>query len=82
MAISDTKLRGLHGKPYDGPSELTDADGLGIRITPKGVISFQYRYRFNGKQHRLGIGRYPEVSLRDARLKVGEFKGVLETGKD
>ncbi len=82
MAISDTKLRGLHGKPYDGPSELTDADGLGIRITPKGVISFQYRYRFNGKQHRLGIGRYPEISLRDARLKVGEFKGVLEIGKD
>ncbi len=82
MAISDAKLRGLHGKPYDGPSEVTDADGLGIRITPKGVISFQYRYRFNGKQHRLGIGRYPEVSLRDARLKVGDFKETLEFGRD
>ncbi len=82
MAISDTKLRGLQGKLYDGPSELTDADGLGIRITPKGIISFQYRYRFNGKQHRLGIGRYPEISLRDARIKVGEFKESLAAGKD
>lgn len=82
MAISDTKLRGLHGKPYDGPSEITDADGLGIRITPKGIISFQYRYRFNGKQHRLGIGRYPEISLRAARLKIGEYKEALELGRD
>ncbi|QGY31269.1 tyrosine-type recombinase/integrase [Pantoea cypripedii] len=82
MAISDTKLRGLHGKPYSGPSEITDADGLGIRITPKGVVSFQYRYRINGGQHRLGIGRYPGVSLRDARIKVGEYKKLLSLGVD
>lgn len=77
MAISDTKLRGLHGKPYAGPAEITDADGLGIRVTPKGVISFQYRYRLNGRQHRLGIGRYPAISLRDARVKVGEYKELV-----
>ena len=82
MAISDTKLRGLHGKPYSGPAEITDADGLGIRITPKGIVSFQYRYRINGSQHRLGIGRYPAVSLRDARIKVGEFKDLLAQGFD
>ncbi|PZL89539.1 integrase [Pantoea graminicola] len=82
MAISDTKLRGLHGKPYSGPAEITDADGLGIRITPKGIVSFQYRYRINGSQHRLGIGRYPAVSLRDARIKVGEYKALIAEGID
>ncbi|HGT1158616.1 TPA: hypothetical protein ACMUU2_003032, partial [Salmonella enterica subsp. enterica] len=24
MTISDTKLRSLYGKPYSGPSEITD----------------------------------------------------------
>ncbi|WP_249928170.1 hypothetical protein, partial [Escherichia coli] len=28
MALSDTKLRGLYGKPYSGPAEITDGDGL------------------------------------------------------
>ncbi|MCE0490955.1 site-specific integrase [Pantoea sp. Mb-10] len=82
MGISDTKLRGLHGKPYKGPTEITDADGLGVRITPKGIVSFQYRYRMNGSQHRLGIGRYPLVSLRDARIKVGEYKELIAQGID
>ncbi|WP_250216317.1 hypothetical protein, partial [Escherichia coli] len=27
MALSDTKLRGLYGKPYSGPAEITDGDG-------------------------------------------------------
>ncbi|VDZ99504.1 phage integrase family protein [Salmonella enterica subsp. enterica] len=26
MTISDTKLRSLYGKPYSGPSEITDSD--------------------------------------------------------
>lgn len=82
MAISDTKLRSIYGKPYDGPSEITDSDGLGIRVTPRGIINFQYRYRFNGKQHRLGVGKYPAVTLKDARIKVGDLKEVLDRGID
>ncbi|EON2478153.1 hypothetical protein ACUU1K_20280, partial [Shigella sp. SIG2] len=26
MAISDTKLRSIYGKPYSGPQEVADAD--------------------------------------------------------
>lgn len=57
MAISDTKLRTIYGKPYSGPQEVADADGLSVRISPKGVIQFQYRYRWHGKPNRLGLGR-------------------------
>jgi len=80
MAISDTKLRSLYGKPYSGPTEITDSDGLSVRITPKGVINFQYRYRWDGKQHRLGIGKYPAVTLRDARNVVADLKMSLDKG--
>lgn len=53
MALSDTKLRSIHGKPYSGSPEVSDADGLSARNSPKGVITFQYRYRWGGKPHSL-----------------------------
>ncbi|WP_025120633.1 MULTISPECIES: site-specific integrase [unclassified Serratia (in: enterobacteria)] len=78
MAISDTKLRSLHGKPYTGSPEVSDADGLSARISPKGVINFQYRYRWDGKAQRLGIGRYPAVSLKDARSIIAELRVLYD----
>ena len=82
MAISDTKLRSIHGKPYSGAPEITDSDGLGVRVTPRGVINFQYRYRWQGKQHRIGIGKYPAISLHDARNRVAELRLSLDKGID
>lgn len=32
MALSGTKLRSLHDKPYDGKSEITDIDGLSVSL--------------------------------------------------
>lgn len=82
MAISDTKLRSIHGKPYSGSPEVSDADGLSARISPKGVITFQYRYRWHGKAQRLGIGRYPAVSLKDARAITSELRILYDRGID
>lgn len=80
MALSDTKLRSISGKPYDGPAELTDAEGLSARITPSGTIAFQYRYRWEGKPVRLTLGRYPAMSLKDARVAVGEMRELYTRG--
>lgn len=80
MALSDTKLRTINGKPYVGPPELTDGDGLSARITPSGTVTFQYRYRWNGKPVRLTIGRYPVTALKDARVIVGEMRALYMKG--
>ena len=82
MAISDTKLRSIYGKPYSGPAEITDSDVLGVRITPKGVISFQFRFRWEGKQNRMGLGRYPALTLRDARNIVADLRESADKGID
>lgn len=82
MAISDTKLRSLHGKPYSGSPEVSDADGLSARISPKGVINFQFRYRWHGKAQRLGIGRYPAVALKEARAITSELRILYDRGID
>lgn len=80
MALSDTKLRTILNKPYTGSPEITDGDGLGVRITPKGVIAFQFRYRWQGKPTRLTLGRYPALSLKDARIITGELRILYDKG--
>jgi len=82
MALSDTKLRKISGKEYDGPSEIPDGEGLSARISPKGYITFQYRYRFDGRLHRLKIGVYPDTSLKDAREKLSYYREVLARGEN
>jgi len=74
VAISDSWLRGTHGKPYSGKSEVTDGDGLSARITPTGRITFQLRHMQDGKQVRVSLGRYPSMSLREARVMAAELK--------
>lgn len=82
MAISDTKLRSIHGKPYSGPQEVSDSDGLGARISPKGVIKFQYRYRWQSKAQRLSLGRYPAMQLKEARGIVADLRILYDKGID
>lgn len=80
MALSDTKLRSLHGKPYSGPQEVSDADGLSARISPNGVVRFQYRYRWESKAQRLSLGRYPAVQLKEARSITADLRILYDKG--
>lgn len=80
MALSDTKLRSINGKPYSGPAEVTDGDGLSVRITPAGTVTFQHRYRWNGTPTRVTVGRYPSTTLKDARIAVGEMRALYTKG--
>ena len=61
---------------------MSDADGLSARISPKGVINFQFRYRWHGKAQRLGIGRYPAVALKEARAITSELRTLYDRGID
>jgi len=82
MPLNDTKLRRIDGKPYDGPAEQPDGGGLSVRISPKGLITFQYRYRFSGKPARLKLGTYGKMSIKEAREAIDECKKWLEEGRD
>ncbi len=82
MALSDSKLRAISGKPYDGKAELSDRDGLSVRVSPAGTVVFQYRFRFRGKPARVSLGRYPDVKLADARDFVPELRNALSNDTD
>ena len=83
MALADSWLRGINGKPYDGQSEVTDGDGLSVRISPNGLITFQVRHMRDGKQVRTSLGRYPSMTLKEARIRAAEIKeGLVSTSEN
>ncbi len=81
MSLSDSKLRNIKA-PYSGKREISDRDGLTVRITANAIISFNYRFRWQGKQQRIKVGRYPDIKLSDARIKAGEYRQALLDGLD
>lgn len=80
MSLSDTKLRGLSNKKQEKRFELTDRDGLSVRVSERGTLTFQYRYAFNGKKSRLSLGRYPGLTLSQAREKIPKLRQLIQDG--
>lgn len=69
----------------DGRLELWDlrAPGLCLRITNRGGKTWIYRYRAqDGRQPRYTIGRFPSVSLKDARARASELEREIAFGGD
>lgn len=80
MTLTDTKIKNL--KPSKKLYRKYDQGGLCIVVRPSGNKSWLYRYRLNGKEKTVAFGKYPAVSLRDAREKHQEAQKLLEDGKD
>lgn len=80
--LSDAKLRKINGIPISKRIEIADTNGLSVRVTPNGVVIFQYRYRFAGTPRRMTLGTYGELTLKDARERVRDARKVLESGRD
>lgn len=47
-----------------------------------GSISFYYRYKKNGKIYNISLGKYPAISLAEARAKASELNLKLERGEN
>lgn len=80
MPITEAWLKANHGKERDKVEELPDRDSMSVRVSAKGKIVYQLRYRFDGKAHRLDIGSYPLMSLKDARIESQRLRAMLEQG--
>lgn len=56
--------------------------GLGIRLTNRGVKAWFVRYRANGSNRRMTLGRYPTLSLAKARDRARAVLADAGAGKD
>lgn len=80
MALNDTAIR--NAKPKATPYKLSDGGGLFLLINTNGSRWWRYSYRFDGKQKTISLGVYPDVSLKDARVRHAEARKTLAQGID
>ena len=66
MALTDTALKAL--KPRDKTYTVSDDRGLYLEVFSTGGMVWRYRYRLNGKYEKLTLGKYPALTLKNARL--------------
>ncbi|OGR04177.1 MAG: hypothetical protein A2284_13435 [Deltaproteobacteria bacterium RIFOXYA12_FULL_61_11] len=55
--------------------------GLMLEVTITGKW-WRYRFSRNGKTTRISLGSWPDVTLREARLRAGELLRKLQSGHD
>lgn len=79
MPLTDTAIRAL--KPKAKRYSRTDERGLVLEVFPTGGMLWHYRYRLNGKQERVTLGRYPALSLKLARAERDRRETLVAQGQ-
>lgn len=82
MPFTDKKISALSTRKIRYEVPEPGRTGLAIRISPHGIKSWAYRYRFHGEQKRMIFGTYPTLGLADVRLKLAEAQKQLMDGRD
>ena len=76
MALSDKAAANAKAGPK--PYRLFHGDGLYLEISPRAAKYWRLKYRYAGKEKRLALGVYPEVSLKVARGYSDEARKLLQ----
>jgi integrase len=63
---------GMHG----------DGNGLMLVVRASGKKSWLLRYQMKGVRRDMGLGRYPEIGLEEARQKALDARRLVEGGSD
>lgn len=80
MPLTDTAIR--RAKPQARAVKLFDGGGLYLEVNLAGGKWWRWKYRFGGKEKRLSLGVYPDVSLKAAREKRDTARQQLAAGID
>jgi integrase len=65
-------------KPY----KMSDSGGLYLEVDPSGGKYWRFKYRFVGKEKRISLGVYDDVSLAEARGERDACRKQLAKGID
>ncbi len=74
--LTDSQVKSLkYGVPDsagDDKEWRNDGNGLYKRVRPNGTKSWVLRRKINSVTKKTTVGHYPDVSLKDARLKAAQ----------
>lgn len=80
MPLTEIAIKAI--KPAEKIARHHDEKGLYLEVSPAGGRWWRFKYAFAGKEKRLSLGTYPDVTLKAARLKRDEFRVMLQGGTD
>jgi hypothetical protein len=75
MSLTDTAIR--NAKLGPAPYKLYDGAGLFLLLKPNGSRLWRLKYHVSGREKLIGLGHYPEVSLKAARERRDEARRLL-----
>ncbi len=81
--MSKLTVKFVEKKIREGNKSLIgDGQGLYLKISAPGRASWVYRYKIEGKTRDMGIGKYPEVGLAEAREIALDARRTRSAGLD
>jgi len=76
------KLNAKQVESLTEPGTYEDGDGLRLVVKASGGKSWVLRFQLNGKRREMGLGSFPEVSLKAARIACADQRKLLAAGAD
>lgn len=80
MPLTEIAIKAI--KPAEKITRYHDERGLYLEVSPAGGKWWRFKYAFGGKEKRLSLGVYPEISLKEARVKRDALRVQLASGSD
>ena len=78
--LTDADCRNATCPPGPKKRRLTDDGGLYLEVSPAGSKRWFWKFYPDGKESRLALGSYPEVSLKAARAARNDAKKARQAG--
>ena len=82
MPLNDRQIKNAKPAETGKKTKLFDGGGLYLEITPAGGKVFRLKYRIDGKEKTFTIGKYPTISLVEARQAAENARRLLVSGQD
>jgi hypothetical protein len=78
--LSEEKI--MNARPRLNSYKLHDGGGLFLLVSPSGGKVWRISYYLNEKRKDMTLGKYPDVSLLDARRQLEDAKNLLASDID
>ena len=78
--FSDKYIQSI--KPEANKKLIRESRGFALQVMPSGIKTFLYIYTYQGKRKNLYLGKYPYITLAEARVKYNEAYNKVQAGEN
>lgn len=80
MALTALEIKSISCPPDKKQIKKSDGNGLFLLVKNNNSKLWRLRYKYAGKHQEMALGKYPTISLNDARKMAGEARVLLVQG--